>query len=150
MPIRRSKSAKGGSSCRLSKLLFLLEIPPKHASLMHRHDTDLLSIFVSGGETKGTIYGQPPKEDRFAVGEVASARPALHTRPRTPQRVCFAPSTSNLIHRAQSSRASRRIPGTVIPAVKLRAWARSVFSVPTDSASRTLAVSVLWRVQLTC
>lgn len=50
--------------------VFLLEIPPNHASLMHRHDTDILTIFVSGGETKGTIYGKPPKEDRFAVGDV--------------------------------------------------------------------------------
>ena len=58
--------------------VFLLEIPPTHASLMHRHDTDILSIFVSGGETKGTIYGNPPKEDRFAVGEVRF-RPAGFT-----------------------------------------------------------------------
>jgi hypothetical protein len=50
--------------------VFLLEIPPNHASLMHRHDTDILSVFVSGGETISTIYGKPPKEDRFAVGEV--------------------------------------------------------------------------------
>jgi hypothetical protein len=58
--------------------VFLLEIPPNHASLMHRHDTDILSIFVAGGETKGTIYGKPPKEDRFAVGEVRF-RPAGFT-----------------------------------------------------------------------
>ena len=58
--------------------VFLLEIPPRHASLMHRHDTDMLSIFVAGGETKGTIYGRPPKEDRFAVGEVRF-RPAGFT-----------------------------------------------------------------------
>ena len=58
--------------------VFLLEISPKHASLMHRHDTDILSIFVSGGETKGTIHGSPPKEDRFAVGEVRF-RPAGFT-----------------------------------------------------------------------
>jgi hypothetical protein len=58
--------------------VFLLEIPPKHASLMHRHDTDILSIFVAGGETKGTIYGRPPKEDRFTVGEVRF-RPAGFT-----------------------------------------------------------------------
>ncbi len=50
--------------------VFLLEIPPKHASLMHRHDTDILSIFVAGGETRSTIYGKPPKEDKFTVGEV--------------------------------------------------------------------------------
>ncbi|MDQ3753143.1 MAG: hypothetical protein M3371_00240 [Acidobacteriota bacterium] len=57
--------------------VFLLEIPPNHASLMHRHDTDILSIFVSGGETKGTIYGQPPREDRFAVGEVRFRPPGF-------------------------------------------------------------------------
>lgn len=58
--------------------VFLLEIPPKHASLMHRHDTDILSIFVAGGETKGTIYGKPPKEDKFTAGEVRF-RPAGFT-----------------------------------------------------------------------
>jgi hypothetical protein len=58
--------------------VFLLEIPPNHASLMHRHDTDILSIFVAGGETKGTIYGKPPKEDKFTVGEVRF-RPAGFT-----------------------------------------------------------------------
>ena len=50
--------------------VYLLEIPPGHASLMHRHDTDILSVFVAGGETRGTIYGRPPREDRFTVGEV--------------------------------------------------------------------------------
>lgn len=58
--------------------VFLLEIPPNHATLMHRHDTDMVSIFVSGGETKGTIFGKPPKEDKFAVGEVRF-RPAGFT-----------------------------------------------------------------------
>ena len=58
--------------------VFLLEIPPNHASLMHRHDTDILSIFVAGGETKGTIYGKPPREDKFTVGEVRF-RPAGFT-----------------------------------------------------------------------
>ena len=50
--------------------VYLLEIPPGHASLMHRHDTDILSIFMAGGETRGTIHGKPPREDRFTVGEV--------------------------------------------------------------------------------
>ena len=50
--------------------VFLLEIPPGHASMMHRHDTDILSIFMAGGETKGTIHGKPPREDKFTVGEV--------------------------------------------------------------------------------
>lgn len=58
--------------------VFLLEIPPNHASLMHRHDTDMLSIFVAGGETKSTIYDKPPKEDKFTVGEVRF-RPAGFT-----------------------------------------------------------------------
>jgi hypothetical protein len=58
--------------------VFLLEIPPKHASLMHRHDTDILSIFVAGGETRGTIYGKPPREDKFTIGEVRF-RPAGFT-----------------------------------------------------------------------
>jgi quercetin dioxygenase-like cupin family protein len=57
---------------------YLLEIPPKQASLMHRHATDLLSIFVSGGETRSTISGNPPKEDSFAVGAVRF-RPAGFT-----------------------------------------------------------------------
>jgi len=58
--------------------VYLLEIPPNHASLMHRHDTDILTIFVAGGETKSTIYGKPPKEDKFTVGEVRF-RPAGFT-----------------------------------------------------------------------
>ena len=58
--------------------VYLLEIPPGHASLMHRHDTDILSIFVAGGETRGTIYGRPPREDRFTIGEVRF-RPAGFT-----------------------------------------------------------------------
>jgi hypothetical protein len=49
---------------------YLLEIPPHHASAMHRHDTDMLSVFVAGGDTKSTIYGKNPVADHFAVGEV--------------------------------------------------------------------------------
>ena len=58
--------------------VYLLEIPPNHASAMHRHDTDLLSIFVSGGETRSTIYNKPPKKDTFFTGEVRF-RPAGFT-----------------------------------------------------------------------
>ena len=57
---------------------YLLEIPPNQATLMHRHDTDLLSVFVSGGDTRSTIAGMPPKEDTFAVGAVRF-RPAGFT-----------------------------------------------------------------------
>lgn len=58
--------------------VYLLQIPPNHASLMHRHETDILSVFVAGGETRGTIYGKPPREDRFTIGEVRF-RPAGFT-----------------------------------------------------------------------
>jgi hypothetical protein len=58
--------------------VYFLEIPRGHASLMHRHDTDILSIFVAGGRTIGTIFGRPPREDRFEVGEVRF-RPAGFT-----------------------------------------------------------------------
>ena len=58
--------------------VYFLKIPPGHASLMHRHDTDILSIFVAGGETRGTFYGKPPREDTFTVGEVRF-RPAGFT-----------------------------------------------------------------------
>ena len=50
--------------------VFLLQIPPTHASLMHRHDTDMLSVFVSGGATKSTIFGKPPVPDSFRAGDV--------------------------------------------------------------------------------
>ena len=57
---------------------YLLEIPPGQASLMHRHETDMLGIFVSGGETRSTISGNPPKDETFAVGTVRF-RPAGFT-----------------------------------------------------------------------
>jgi quercetin dioxygenase-like cupin family protein len=57
--------------------VFLLDIPPDRASLMHRHDTDLLTIFFEGGYTKGTIYGRAPKEERFAVGDVRFRPPGF-------------------------------------------------------------------------
>jgi hypothetical protein len=34
---------------------YLLEIPPHNASVMHRHNTDMLGVFVSGGSTKGAF-----------------------------------------------------------------------------------------------
>lgn len=45
---------------------------------MHRHDTDMLAIFVSGGVTKSTIQGEPTTELKTAVGEVRF-RPAGFT-----------------------------------------------------------------------
>jgi hypothetical protein len=57
--------------------VFLLDIPPNRASLMHRHETDLLTIFFEGGATRGTIYGKAPKEDTFAVGDVRFRPPGF-------------------------------------------------------------------------
>jgi quercetin dioxygenase-like cupin family protein len=58
--------------------VFLLEIPPKNASPMHRHNTDMLTVFISGDKTKSTIYGEPPTEIRINAGEVRY-RPAGFT-----------------------------------------------------------------------
>lgn len=60
---------------------FLLELPPRHATLMHRHDRDILSVFVNGGRTTATFYGQPPRTDSIPLGDVRF-RPAGFTHPR--------------------------------------------------------------------
>jgi hypothetical protein len=49
---------------------FLLELPPQHATLMHRHDRAILSVFVNGGRTIGTIEGRAPAVDTFATADV--------------------------------------------------------------------------------
>lgn len=48
---------------------FLLNIPPGHATLMHRHDRDILSVFVGGGRTTGTFEGREPVSDVIRSGE---------------------------------------------------------------------------------
>ncbi len=50
--------------------VFLLDIPPGQATLAHRHDRDMLSVFVSGGRTRASFNGAPTVEDMFAVGDV--------------------------------------------------------------------------------
>lgn len=50
--------------------IFLLDIPPGHATLLHRHDRDMLSIFVSGGKTRAVFDDRAPVDDTFAVGDV--------------------------------------------------------------------------------
>jgi hypothetical protein len=50
-------------------IAYLLEIPPRHATLMHRHDHDILSVFVSGAKTTSTIYGREPVSDTIPSGE---------------------------------------------------------------------------------
>ena len=50
--------------------VFLLDIPPGQATLAHRHDRDMLSVFVSGGRTRASFNGAPTVEDTFAAGDV--------------------------------------------------------------------------------
>lgn len=48
----------------------LLELAPHEATPMHQHDRDMLEVFVNGGRTRNTIFGQKPAADQMAVGEV--------------------------------------------------------------------------------
>lgn len=50
--------------------IFLLDIPPGQATALHRHDRDMLSVFVSGGRTRASFNGAEPVEDSFIPGDV--------------------------------------------------------------------------------
>ena len=50
--------------------IFLLDIPPGQATLLHRHDRDMLSVFVNGGRTRASFNGAAPMEDSFTPGDV--------------------------------------------------------------------------------
>jgi len=50
--------------------VFLLDIPPGRATLLHRHDRDMLSVFVTGGKTRAVFNGGAPVDDTFAAGDV--------------------------------------------------------------------------------
>jgi len=50
--------------------IFLLDIPPGQATVLHRHDRDMLSVFVNGGRTRASFNGAAPVEDSFTPGEV--------------------------------------------------------------------------------
>jgi hypothetical protein len=50
--------------------IFLLNIPSGQATLLHRHDRDMLSVFVNGGRTRASFNGAPPVEDSFTPGDV--------------------------------------------------------------------------------
>ena len=50
--------------------IFLLDIPPGQATLLHRHDRDMLSVFVNGGRTRASFNGAAPVEDSFTPGDV--------------------------------------------------------------------------------
>jgi len=48
----------------------LLELAPRDATPMHQHDRDMITVFVNGGRTQSTLFGQKPTADHMAVGEV--------------------------------------------------------------------------------
>jgi quercetin dioxygenase-like cupin family protein len=48
----------------------LLELAPNDATPMHKHDRDMLTVFVNGGRTQNTLFGHRPVADKMAVGEV--------------------------------------------------------------------------------
>jgi quercetin dioxygenase-like cupin family protein len=50
--------------------VFLLDIPPGQATMLHRHDRDMLSVFVNGGRTRASFNGAAPVEDSFTPGDV--------------------------------------------------------------------------------
>ena len=58
--------------------IFLLDIPPGQATLLHRHDRDMLSVFVNGGRTRASFNGAAAVEDSFTPGDVRF-RPAGFT-----------------------------------------------------------------------
>jgi quercetin dioxygenase-like cupin family protein len=47
----------------------LLELAPREATPMHRHDRDMLAVFVDGGRTRNTVLGHKAAADKMAVGE---------------------------------------------------------------------------------
>jgi quercetin dioxygenase-like cupin family protein len=49
---------------------YLLEIPPGQGSQMHRHDRDMLTVFISGGRTTAVFEGSAPRTDALAPGTV--------------------------------------------------------------------------------
>jgi quercetin dioxygenase-like cupin family protein len=49
---------------------FLLDIPPGQATVLHRHDRDLLTVFVNGGRTRASFNGGAAVEDTFPVGDI--------------------------------------------------------------------------------
>jgi hypothetical protein len=49
---------------------YRVTIPPRHATVMHRHDTDILTVFISGGPTKTVIMGEAPREEVIPEGSV--------------------------------------------------------------------------------
>jgi quercetin dioxygenase-like cupin family protein len=57
---------------------YRVSIPASHATVMHRHDTDILTVFISGGKTRTVIQGEPPRVEDIPAGTVRF-RPAGFT-----------------------------------------------------------------------
>jgi quercetin dioxygenase-like cupin family protein len=57
--------------------VYLLHIPPSQASVMHRHNTDLLTVFLSGGATSSRIGDRPAVVDSIPAGEVRFRPPGF-------------------------------------------------------------------------
>jgi len=47
----------------------LLDLAPHEGTPMHRHDRDMLAVFVDGGRTRNTVLGHKAVADKMAVGE---------------------------------------------------------------------------------
>jgi len=48
----------------------LLELTPNDATPLHKHDHDSIAVFVNGGHIQNNVQGQPPADNKIAVGEV--------------------------------------------------------------------------------
>jgi quercetin dioxygenase-like cupin family protein len=51
-------------------LVSRLTLPPGDQTAMHKHDMDMVTVFVNGGLTKNTLLGKEPASDKMTVGEV--------------------------------------------------------------------------------
>jgi len=49
---------------------YRVSIPAGHATAMHRHDTDILTVFISGGPTRTVIKDEPPRAESIPAGSV--------------------------------------------------------------------------------
>jgi quercetin dioxygenase-like cupin family protein len=71
MPVPASEVTLRHEIYRDSRVnVYLLDIPPGGATQLHRHDRDILSVFVAGGKTRSVFNGAAPVDDTFAVGDV--------------------------------------------------------------------------------
>jgi quercetin dioxygenase-like cupin family protein len=50
--------------------VYMVELAPGQSAPMHRHDHDVLAVFITGGERKVTMEGHSPVGEKSAPGEV--------------------------------------------------------------------------------